>query len=151
MFKRIKALPAEMLAAADVSSIGQIRIGTAPIPLELKEWILDYFGEVLHEVYGASEIGLASLLPPEMQRAKPASSGRLLPHVQLQVRDAEGNCLPAGEQGELWVKTPVVIRGYLNAPPLGRDTLDAPASSARATWATWTRTATSSSPTASRT
>lgn len=125
MFKRIHALPAATLEQADVSSIGQIRIGTAPVPLELKHWILDYFGEVLHEVYGASEVGLVSLLLPEMQRTRPASSGRLLPHVQLQVRDADGNALPAGQTGELWVKTPVVIRSYLNAPPLDPDTLDA--------------------------
>jgi len=126
MFKRIAALPAEVLSAADVSSIGQIRIGTAPVPLELKTWVLDYFGDdVLHEVYGASECGLVATLPPSMQRKKPGSCGHLLPHVQLEVRDAQGNSLPAGQQGELWVRTPVAIRSYLNAPPLGTDTLDA--------------------------
>ena len=37
---------------------------------------------------------------------------------------ADGTVLPAGETGEIWTWTPAVIDRYLNAPPLGPDTLD---------------------------
>jgi long-chain acyl-CoA synthetase len=64
-------------------------------------------------------------LPPGMQRSKPGSSGRPYAHVTLSIRDADGRELPVGAEGEIWVRTPRVIRQYLNAPPLGPDTLDA--------------------------
>lgn len=126
MFKRIAALPHTVQDAADRSSLREIRTGTAPITHELKDWILRYFGEhLLHEVYGASEIGVVAVLRPEMQRHKPASCGLPLPYAKIEIRDAEGCELPAGQAGEMWVKSPVTISGYLNAPPLGPDTLDA--------------------------
>jgi len=126
MYKRIAALPPEALARHDVSSIRNLNIGAAPVPFTLKEWILGHFGaDTLQEGYGASEVGMISRLPPEMQRVKPGSSGLPHRHVVVQVRDGQGRCLPAGECGELWIKTPVTIRNYLNAPPLGPDTVDA--------------------------
>ncbi len=126
MYKRLAALPAEVLARYDVSSIRGLSIGAAPVPYGLKEWILGYFGaDTLQEGYGASEVGMISRLPPEMQRIKPGSSGKPHRHVIVQVRDAQGHCLPPGQRGELWIRTPVTIRNYLNAPPLGPDTVDA--------------------------
>ncbi|SOZ64401.1 Long-chain-fatty-acid--CoA ligase LcfB [Cupriavidus taiwanensis] len=126
MFKRIEALPPAVRDAADRSSLREIRTGTAPITHELKDWILRYFGEDrLHEVYGASEIGVVAVLRPEMQRRKPGSCGLPLPYAKIEIRDDQGRELPAGQPGEMWVKSPVTIRGYLNAPPLGTDTLDA--------------------------
>jgi long-chain acyl-CoA synthetase len=126
MYKRIAALPADVLARHDVSSIRHLSIGAAPVPYSLKEWILGHFGaDTLQEGYGASEVGMISHLSPQMQRAKPGSSGLPHRHVVVQVRDAQGRCLPAGEHGELWIKTPVTIRNYLNGPLLGPDTVDA--------------------------
>jgi long-chain acyl-CoA synthetase len=125
MYKRIAALPPEVLARYDVSSIAALSVGAAPVPYALKEWIIDYFGECLGEGYGATETGMMTALTPEMQKKKPGSSGLPHRHVRLSIRDAEGKGLPAGREGEIWVKTPVVIQGYLNGAPLGPDAVDA--------------------------
>lgn len=125
MLKRVAALPAEVLAGYDVSSITSISTGAAPVPPSLKQWVADYFGEVLSEGYGSTETGMIAYLSPEMQRERPLSSGRPLAHVSVRVRDEDGNLLPPGQIGELWVRTPVVRTSYLNAPPLGPDTVDA--------------------------
>ena len=66
---------------------------------------------------------MISFLPSDMQTRKPGSSGRPYKHVEIKIRDEDGNDLAAGETGEIWVKTPVVIRHYLNSSPLGEDTL----------------------------
>jgi len=124
MYKRIAGLPPQVLAKYDVSSIRELGVGAAPVPYSLKEWILGYFGEVLSEGYGATETGMLTALSPEMQRKKPGSSGLPHRHVFISIRGASGDELPAGREGEIWVKTPVVIRQYLNATPLGADTLD---------------------------
>jgi len=125
MYKRIAGLPPEVLARYDVSSITSLSVGAAPVPYSLKEWIIGYFGECLGEGYGATEAGMMTALTPEMQRLKPGSSGLPHKHVHISIRDDAGQALPAGREGEIWVKTPVVIANYLNARPLDGDTLDA--------------------------
>lgn len=124
MYKRMAALPADVIGRYDVSSIRSLAIGAAPVPYVLKEWIIETFGEVLYESYGATEVGMISDLAPHEQRLKPGSSGKPHVHVHLEVRDEDGNVLPAGQGGEFWIKTPMTIGNYLNAAALGDDTLD---------------------------
>ena len=125
MYKRIAGLPSDVLAKYDVSSIDTLGVGAAPVPHSLKLWIADYFGDCLHEGYGATETGMMTALTPEMQKQKPGSSGYPHKHVEFRIRNDEGHDLPVGEVGEIWVRTPVVISQYLNGAPLGTDTLDA--------------------------
>ncbi len=49
-------------------------------------------------------------------KKNPGSAGHLHPTVQLSVRDEDGNELPQGEAGELWIKSPTVISEYWNRP-----------------------------------
>lgn len=126
MMKRIAGLPPSVLAQYDVSSIRHLSVGAAPVPFALKEWILGYFGEnVLSEGYGSTETGMITRLPAGMQRRKPGSSGKPFRHVDIEIRDSEGRVLPAGTTGELWVRTPTTLAGYLNGSELGNDTMDA--------------------------
>ncbi|MFB9263447.1 class I adenylate-forming enzyme family protein [Bradyrhizobium erythrophlei] len=126
MYKRLAALPKAVLDGYDVSSIRALSVGAAPVPYQLKQWIIGYFGGgVLGEGYGATEVGMISFLPPDMQDKKPGSSGRPHTHVDISIRDAEGRELPRNVSGEIWIRTPVTIRSYLNGQPLGSDTRDA--------------------------
>jgi long-chain acyl-CoA synthetase len=125
MYKRMAGLPPEVLARYDVSSVTTLSVGAAPVPYALKEWIIGYFGDCLGEGYGATETGMLTALAPQMQTLKPGSSGLPHTHVHLSIRDSAGRPAAGGEEGEIWVKTPMVIHGYLNAAPLGEDTLDA--------------------------
>jgi long-chain acyl-CoA synthetase len=124
MYKRLAALPPDVLARYDVSSVRTLGVGAAPVPYSLKEWIIGYFGDCLGEGYGTTETGMLTALAPEMQKLKPGSSGLPHKHVHISIRSEAGDVLPPGEEGEIWVKTPMVIHGYLNAAPLGEDTLD---------------------------
>ena len=124
MYKRIAGLPPQVVAKYDVSSIRMLGVGAAPVPFSLKEWIIGHFGEVLGEGYGATETGMLTALSPQMQTKKPGSSGLPHTHVHISIRGESGDELAPDEEGEIWVKTPVVIGGYLNAKPLGADTLD---------------------------
>ncbi len=124
MFKRLAGLPEETIAKYNVSSIRALGVGAAPVPYSLKEWVIAHFGEVLSEGYGATETGMITALQPDMQKKKPGSSGLPHRHVTISIRSEDGDELPAGEAGEIWVKTPVVIRQYLNGKTLGEDTVD---------------------------
>ena len=125
MMKRIAALPAATLQQYSVASIRHLSVGAAPVPYALKEWILDHFGEhCLSEGYGSTETGMVSYLPPHMQRAKPGSSGKPFKHVAIQIRDTAGTLLPAGEIGEVWIRTPNTLERYLNERSLDDSLLD---------------------------
>jgi long-chain acyl-CoA synthetase len=123
MLHRVRALADEVLRSFDVSSIRAISTGSAPTPWPLKMWACEYFGEVLYEGYGSSEIGIVTMMPPDMHRVKPGSCGKVRKFVQVRVVGPDGEELPAGRQGELWIKTPLMITDYLNGPPLGDDLL----------------------------
>jgi long-chain acyl-CoA synthetase len=126
MLHRIRALPPELVARYDVSSLTYLSTGAAAVPHSLKLWALDFFGPQcqLFEGYGMSETMMISYLYPNEQRAKPGSSGRVLPYVELSIRDNGGaDALPANMIGEVCVRTPMTIEGYLNRAPLGEGDL----------------------------
>lgn len=124
MYKRIAGLPPDVVAKYDVSSLKNLGVGAAPVPFDLKKWIIEHFGNVLSEGYGATEVGMLTHASSEMQLTKPGSSGKPFKHVHLSIRDPDGNELPPNSFGEIWAKTPIAIQNYLNAPPLGPDVID---------------------------
>jgi len=121
MLHRIRALDPEVTARYDISSLTYLSTGAAAVPHSLKLWALDFFGPQcqLFEGYGMSETMMISYLLPHEQRTKPGSSGKVLPFVDLSVRENGGNAaLPNGRIGEICVRTPMMIDGYLNRGPL---------------------------------
>lgn len=73
------------------------------------------FGQNVQEGYGLSEATPVTTVNPH-ERTKQASIGLSLPNVMVQIQDAKGNELKAGEVGEICVKGPNVMLGYWNRP-----------------------------------
>ncbi|MDT7707128.1 MAG: long-chain acyl-CoA synthetase [Pseudonocardiales bacterium] len=118
--KRIVALPPEVLARADVSSMRSLVVNAAPVPYALKVEIAEKLGEgFLFEIYGSTELGVDAVMPPEEHLGRPGSCGRALPGVELRVVGPDGEPLPAGEPGELQVRSPITFAGYHGREPLG--------------------------------
>jgi acyl-CoA synthetase (AMP-forming)/AMP-acid ligase II len=63
--------------------------------------------------YGSSEAGLMAVADAALQDAHPGCAGRLLPWVEMQAVDAEGQVLPTGTSGMLRVRSPVLAQGYI--------------------------------------
>ncbi|MYW08472.1 AMP-binding protein [Streptomyces sp. SID2563] len=84
-------------------------------------------GPVLVQVYAQNETGGISVLPPQdHDLARPErmrTAGRVLPGVDVAVRDADGRDLPPGELGEICVRSPGVMRGYWKQPELTAEVL----------------------------
>jgi long-chain acyl-CoA synthetase len=67
--------------------------------------------------YGMTETcGIITSVSADFFVDKPASCGRAMPSFEVKVVDDDGNSLPAGQVGELWVKGSSVIKGYINRP-----------------------------------
>lgn len=91
----------------------------ASLPHHLKAAFEQRFGSRLYEGYGSTE--LFHLSAADYPESTPEGSlGRVLPDIQVEIRDAAGNPVEAGEIGELHVHSPARSIGYL-----GRDDLTA--------------------------
>ncbi|HEX2438626.1 MAG TPA: AMP-binding protein [Methylomirabilota bacterium] len=123
LLKRLVDLPPAVRARYDVSSMRSIVMAAAPCPMRVKEEILAWFGPVLYEFYGSTELGVNTVLAPGDMLRKPSSCGRAAPGVELAVLDDAGQPLPAGQPGELHVRRgPGMFEGYYKNDAATRET-----------------------------
>ena len=101
MLIRMLALPPDVRAAADVSSMKVAIHAAAPCPPDVRRRMIEWWGPVWYEYYGGSEgIGLTAIDSP-LWLKKPGSVG--LPVLgKIHIKDGDGNELPPGQQGHIW-------------------------------------------------
>ncbi|HYO09734.1 MAG TPA: AMP-binding protein [Tepidisphaeraceae bacterium] len=89
--------------------------GGEPLPSTIREGWQRKFGIPLYEGYGLTEtIGPIAFNVPGGVR--PGSVGRLIPGAQARITDDEGKPLAAEQTGEVWLKGPMIMKGYHNLP-----------------------------------
>jgi long-chain acyl-CoA synthetase len=104
MFSRMLKLPEAVRAQADVSSLEIAIHAAAPCPVKVKEQMIEWWGPIIHEYYGATEgLGFSALDSHEWLAHK-GSVGKVI-LGELRVLDEDGKECPEGEPGELWFKT----------------------------------------------
>jgi long-chain acyl-CoA synthetase len=104
MFSRMLKLPPEVRAAYDVSSLEIAIHAAAPCPVPVKRQMIDWWGPVIQEYYGATEgLGFTACDTAEWL-AHPGTVGRVR-LGELHILDEEMNPLPDGEPGTIWFKT----------------------------------------------
>ena len=103
MFHRLLKLPEEERAKYDVSSLSHVIHSAAPCPIPTKRAMLDWWGPVIYEYYGATEGG-GTLATPEDWEKKPGTVGKPWPISEIKVLDDDGNELPPGSIGTVWMK-----------------------------------------------
>lgn len=102
MFVRLIKLPDAVKARYDLSSLEWIIHAAAPCPAEVKRQMIDWWGPIINEYYGATETGMVVFCDTEQWLAHPGTVGGLLPGVELKILDDDRNELPAGEVGEIF-------------------------------------------------
>jgi long-chain acyl-CoA synthetase len=114
IYAMLSALPDA--AEADTSSLRLVICGAAPMPAELIQRVEERFGVVLVEGYGLSEGTCASTINPIDGVRKPGTVGLPLPGQDVAIVDEAGTPVPQGERGEVVLRGPNIMRGYLNKP-----------------------------------
>ena len=107
-----------LLANYDTGSLRVIRTGSANLPPAVIEKAEERLGCPVVKAGGAMEacsFGQVGIDDPEEIRRGP-SIGKVMDGGEIRVVDGEGNALPAGEAGELWIRGPATSSGYFRNP-----------------------------------
>jgi len=115
------------VGARDLSSLELVVAGGAPVPAEVARAVGERLpGAVVRLGYGLTETSATVTAPDRDQPVAPGSVGRAMPGTELRVVDPEsGADLGPGEPGELWVRGPQTMAGYLHRPDATAAMIDA--------------------------
>jgi fatty-acyl-CoA synthase len=106
MFSRMLKLPEEDRTRFDLSSHKVAIHAAAPCPRPVKEAMFDWWGPVIYEYYGGSELNGLTYVGPQDWLAHPGTVGRAILGV-LRICDEEGNEVPVGEPGLVYFEQEV--------------------------------------------
>lgn len=113
-------LASDALASADLSSLQTLIYAGSPIAASTIELATSSLDCELRQFYGTSETFIITILrPKEHLQADPdvrASCGTPVPLVSIRVVGPDGTDLPDGEVGQVLVRSPMVMAGYLGQP-----------------------------------
>jgi acyl-coenzyme A synthetase/AMP-(fatty) acid ligase len=99
---RLRALPDEVRAAADVSSLRLVFQTGAACPVDVKRAMIEWWGPVFLEAYGATEVGVTASITSQEWLEHPGSVGRSVPPYRAVVLDDEDRPVAPGVEGRLY-------------------------------------------------
>jgi len=109
MFHRLVALPEETRQRYDTSSLRFVIHGAAPCPVPIKRRLIEWLGPVVTEYYAATE-GLGTWVDSKTWLEHPGTVGRPMVPGLVKVADEQGNDLPAGDIGLVFLQAPEATR-----------------------------------------
>jgi acyl-CoA synthetase (AMP-forming)/AMP-acid ligase II len=113
----LRSLGDAAIAAHDLSALRTLYFNAAALPMPLKEWVMERFQAAgVHELYGSTEAGVVTDLPPADALRKPGSVGPAWFATELRLVDDDGSPVAPGEPGELLSRSPFLMNGYYRDP-----------------------------------
>jgi long-chain acyl-CoA synthetase len=109
MFHRLLSLPEQVREGADLSSLRFVVHGAAPCPVHVKQRLISWLGPIVFEYYAATE-GTATWVDSAAWLERPGTVGKVHPPDTVRILDPDGQPLPPGEPGLVYIKAPEVGR-----------------------------------------
>ncbi len=115
-----------MVDQFDLSSLRQIFSGAAPLSAELQQAVAQRLGCMAVQGYGLTETSpVTHATPNDPARVKAGSVGPSVPNTEVRIVDVSTReDLGPHQEGEIWIRGPQVMKGYLNNPSSTRNMLD---------------------------
>ena len=104
MFVRLLKLPEEVRRRYDVSSLKFVMHAAAPCPPDIKRAMIDWWGPIIWEFYGATEIGAITVISSDEWLARPGSVGKVTAGTRLKVYGEDGREVGQGAVGEVYAR-----------------------------------------------
>lgn len=121
IFILLNQAPAE--EKPDLSRVRFVICGAAPMPAAAISAFESRYGVPLLEGYGLTESTVGATCNPLAGPRKAGTTGVTLPEMEMRILDDDGAALPLGEIGEVALKGPNIMRGYLNQPEASAKTI----------------------------
>lgn len=102
MFVRLLKLPSQVRTSYDVSSLKYVLHTAAPCPVDTKRQMLEWWGPVIADGYGASE-GVGTVATAKEWLERPGTVGRPVPGSRIRILDDADNELAPGEVGTIFL------------------------------------------------
>lgn len=103
-FQRLLALPEEVRARYDVSSMQRLAHTGAACPRDVKRAMIDWFGPVLAEAYGGTEAGTTHFISSAEWLERPGSVGKAQPPYETVIVGDDGSELGPGLEGQVYIR-----------------------------------------------
>jgi long-chain acyl-CoA synthetase len=103
-FVRLLALPDEVKARYDLSSMRLVAHTGASCPVDVKRSMIDWWGPIFIDAYGATEVGTTCQITSPEWLENPGSVGRPIPPFSVIVLDDDDNEVPPNTEGRLFFK-----------------------------------------------
>jgi len=107
MFVRLLRLPDAVKQKYDLSSLRWITHGAAPCAPAVKRQIIDWWGPVITEYYGATETGIVVWHDSAEALSRPGTVGRVVAGATMRIVDEQGSDVKQGEIGEIYLRGPL--------------------------------------------
>jgi fatty-acyl-CoA synthase len=112
MLARLLALEPAVLVESPTPNLRVIASSGSALGGPLATAVLDRFGPVLYNLYGTTEVAVATIAVPEDLRAAPSTAGRVVFGARVAVLDARGSPVPDGTTGRIFVGSASRFDGY---------------------------------------
>ena len=112
MMQRILELPKEVLGRYDLSRVRVVAVSGSQLPGSLSDRWMDVFGDNVYNLYGSTEVAWASIATPRDLREAPGTVGRPPHGTVVRIYDDDGQPVPEGETGRIFVGNEMQFEGY---------------------------------------
>ncbi|BBX98621.1 long-chain-fatty-acid--CoA ligase FadD2 [Mycobacterium lacus] len=112
MLSRILDAIEKMAKKPDLSSLKIVFVSGSQLGAELATRALKDIGPVIYNMYGSTEVAFATIAGPEDLQYNPATVGPVVKGVKVKILDDNGNELPRGEVGRIFVGNAFPFEGY---------------------------------------
>ncbi|MEM1265422.1 MAG: AMP-binding protein [Pseudomonadota bacterium] len=102
MFQRLLRLPDDVKRSYDLSSLRHVVVAGAPCAPDVKAAMIKWWGPVIYEYYGSTELGAVTFASSEDAIARPGTVGRAVATARVAILDEAGTPCPRGETGEIY-------------------------------------------------
>ncbi|KAL1792314.1 hypothetical protein ACET3X_008821 [Alternaria dauci] len=106
-------LRSPLTASADFSSVKCLMNAAAPLKPAIADALAKRVGCAVTQWYGCTEASPSIISQRESEVHVTGTIGRLLPNIQMRVVDAQGADVEKGAPGELWIRGPNIMQGYV--------------------------------------
>ncbi|HET6151620.1 MAG TPA: AMP-binding protein [Marmoricola sp.] len=122
MLQRVVELGPEVINEYDVSSLRCAFTAGSQLPAQVSKQVSELIGEVIYNLYGSTEVSVATLATPDDVREEPTSVGRPCLGVRIKILADDGTALAQGRTGRIFVGTTAPFEGYTGGG--GKDIID---------------------------